>query len=114
MKSINNGKQMKSIWRLSAPSTEEKSFGKHPTQKPVSLLERILLASTNKGNFVFDPFSGSGTTGVAAIKLQRKFVGCELETDFITIVIKRLTQAINQKTNIPQTLFAINSLELIQ
>ncbi|CAK0775219.1 Modification methylase DpnIIB [Gammaproteobacteria bacterium] len=97
MREMNAGKQMKSVWTLTAPNGGEKEFGKHPTQKPLSLLERIILASTNEGDLVFDPFSGSSTTGVAAIRLGRKFVGCELETDFISLSSKRLDLAIKDK-----------------
>ena len=89
MKSINGGKQMKSVWKMTAPSKGEKEFGKHPTQKPVALLERIILASTNEGDLVFDPFSGSSTTGIAAIPLKRRFVGFEAENEYIDLSIKR-------------------------
>lgn len=95
MREINNGKQMKTVWSFTPPSEEEKEFGKHPTQKPVALLERIILASTNEGDVVFDPFSGSSTTGVAAINTHRKFVGTELEPEFINLSIARLRQAIS-------------------
>jgi site-specific DNA-methyltransferase (adenine-specific) len=95
MREINSGKQMKSVWRMTSPNSNEKGFGKHPTQKPVQLIERIILASTIEGNFVFDPFSGSSTTGVAAIKLKRKFVGCELEAEFLKLSSNRLEMAIN-------------------
>ncbi len=97
IRAINNGKQMKSVWTIPAPNGVEKDFGKHPTQKPVQLLERIILASTNEGDWIFDPFSGSSTTGVAAIRLRRRFVGCELETQFITLSLKRLNQAIRER-----------------
>ena len=90
MKAHNSGKQMKSVWRLTAPKRDEKVHGKHPTQKPVSLLERILLSSTNEGDLVFDPFSGSSTTGVVAIQTKRRFVGCELEDDFVRLSKDRL------------------------
>jgi len=99
MREINSGKQMKSVWTMSAPNGDEKGFGKHPTQKPVQLLERIILASTIEGNLVFDPFSGSSTTGVAAIKLRRKFVGCELESEFIRLSSKRLEMAIKERSS---------------
>lgn len=94
MKSINSGKQMKSVWRFAAPSRAEKALGKHPTQKPVSLLERILLASSNEESTVFDPFAGSSTTGVAAIRTHRRFVGCELEEEFVRLSRARLAAAL--------------------
>lgn len=97
MRELNNGKQMKSVWTISAPNGDEKNFGKHPTQKPVALLERIILASTNEDSQIFDPFAGSSTTGVAAIKLKRKFVGCELEYEYLSIALKRLAFAINER-----------------
>lgn len=71
-----------------------KKFGKHPTQKPLELLERIILASTIEGYLIFDPFSGSSTTGVAAIKLNRLFVGCETEDEFIQLSTKRINEYI--------------------
>jgi len=100
MREINAGKQMKSVWSFMAPNRHEKEFGKHPTQKPVSLLKRIILASTNEGDLIFDPFTGSSTTGVAAIILRRKFVGCELETDFLSLSIQRLKEAIRERSSL--------------
>jgi site-specific DNA-methyltransferase (adenine-specific) len=95
MKKLNNGKQMKSVWTISAPKKDEKKFGRHPTQKPLELLERIILASTTESDLIFDPFSGSSTTGLAAIKLNRLFVGCETEDEFIQLSIKRINEYIN-------------------
>ena len=94
MKSLNSGKQMKSVWRMTAPKRDEKALGKHPTQKPVGLLERIILSSSKEGDRVFDPFSGSSTTGVAAIRTNRKFVGCELDEEFLSLSKRRLAAAL--------------------
>ena len=91
MRTENSGKQMKSVWQFIPPSRDEKKFGKHPTQKPVKLLERIIKASTNTGDFVFDPFAGSATTGVAAIGLGRRFCGVEMEAGFIQLAQARLS-----------------------
>lgn len=83
--------QMRSVWAIGTPKASEKTFGKHPTQKPLDLLERIVLASTNEGDLILDPFMGSGTTGVAALKLNRKFVGIEKEKEFVELAEKRLS-----------------------
>lgn len=85
--------QMRSVWAIGTPSKKEKIFGKHPTQKPLDLLERIISACTNEGDLILDPFMGSGTTGVAAVKLNRKFVGIEKEADFIALAEKRIYDA---------------------
>lgn len=97
MKKINNGKQMRNVWEMSAPSFAEKKFGKHPTQKPVELLKRILLASTKENDLVLDPFTGSSTTGVAAVLLNRKFVGIDLEEEYLKASVKRLEEAIAER-----------------
>ena len=89
MRRMNNNKQMKSLWHITAPKTEEKIYGKHPTQKPMALLERIVLASTKKNDIVLDPFSGSGTTGLAAYKNGRKYIGIELEKEYLSLTVKR-------------------------
>jgi hypothetical protein len=81
---------MKSVWEIRPPEPWEKRFGKHPTQKPVALLERILLASTNEGELVVDPFAGSSTTLLAALRLRRNAVGCELNAEFLTLSLRRL------------------------
>lgn len=92
MKEINEGKQMRNLWKIPAPRKEEKTFGKHPTQKPVELLKRILLASTKEGDLVLDPFCGSSTTGVAALLLNRKYVGIDIEEDYLDLSKKRIKQ----------------------
>lgn len=89
MKEINGGKQMKDVWLMPLVSKKEKSYGHHPTQKPIALLERILLASTSVGDLVLDPFSGSGTTGIASTKLNRKYIGIEIEEQYCEISKKR-------------------------
>ena len=85
MKHLNDDKQMTDVWRLPAIAPWEKSCGKHPTQKPLSLLTRIILASTDKNAWVLDPFSGSSTTGIAANLIGRRFLGIEKETEFAEI-----------------------------
>lgn len=82
MKKLNDNKQMTDVWRLPAIAPWEKSCGKHPTQKPLALLTRIILASTNPKSWILDPFSGSGTTGIAANLVSRRYLGIELQTDF--------------------------------
>jgi site-specific DNA-methyltransferase (adenine-specific) len=90
MKETNRGKQMKSVWEIRPPEPWEKKFGKHPTQKPVALLERILLASSHEGDLVLDPFSGSGTALLAAFRLHRHALGCELSAEFLTLSLRRI------------------------
>ena len=82
MKAINDGKQMPDGWRLPTIGRWEKSCGKHPTQKPLALLTRIILASTNTNDWILDPFAGSSTTGIAANLCGRRFLGIEKEIDF--------------------------------
>lgn len=85
MKRINEGKQMTDVWRLPAIASWEKSCGKHPTQKPLSLLVRIILASTEPNSWILDPFAGSSTTGIAASLTGRRFLGIEQEPDFLVL-----------------------------
>ena len=87
-------KQMRSVWAINPPKPNEKKLGKHNTQKPVSLLERIILASTEENNMILDPFVGSGTTGVAANKYNRHFIGIDMEEKFLDLTVKRLKQNI--------------------
>ena len=89
MKEINRGKQMKSVWEILPPDRSEKRFGKHPTQKPIALLERILLSATNEGDLVLDPFLGSGTTALAALRLKRPVVGIERLGNYLETVLAR-------------------------
>ena len=90
MREINGGKQMKSVWTLGAPGREEKRFGKHPTQKPLALLERIVQAASNAGDVVLDPFMGGGTTAVAAARLRRATVGIEFDAEYAWLAARRV------------------------
>lgn len=85
MKILNAGKQMTDVWRLPAIAPWEKTCGKHPTQKPLSLLSRIILASTQKNEWILDPFCGNSTTGIAANLLGRRFLGVEKEKEYLEI-----------------------------
>lgn len=100
MKKENGGKQMKDVWEISdepeiwniaTTPKSEKREGNHPTQKPLKLLERIITASTKEGDLILDPFNGSGTTGVACKKLNRKYIGIEIDKDFLELSKNRLT-----------------------
>ena len=82
--------QMRSVWAIGTPRPNEKRFGKHPTQKPIDLLNRIVLASTNKNDVVLDPFTGSSTTGLVATTSGRKFIGIDTEKKYLDLSIKRL------------------------
>lgn len=83
------GKQMRSVWAIRPSKSHEKQFGKHCAQKPEALLERIILASTNKGDLILDPFTGSSTTGIVAYRLGRKFIGIDIDKTFLDLSIKR-------------------------
>lgn len=100
----NHGRQMRSawetfdsrdsLWPITTPRKYEKQFGKHPTQKPLALMERIVLASTQAGDVVLDPFCGSGTTGVASVQSGREFIGIDSDRVFLRdLAKKRITQA---------------------
>lgn len=82
-------KQMRSVWAINTPKPIEKTFGKHPTQKPEELLKRIVLASTQKGQLVLDPFTGSSTTGLIAYLYGRKFIGVDNEKTYLDLSAKR-------------------------
>lgn len=85
MKQINGNKQMCDVWHLPAIARWEKTCGKHPTQKPLSVLARILMASAQKGAWILDPFTGSSTTGIAANLLGHKFLGIDKEEEYLSL-----------------------------
>jgi site-specific DNA-methyltransferase (adenine-specific) len=112
MKAENGGKQMRDVWILPragdeelsadgrgrlwtqiAPRKGEKAHGAHPTQKPLALLERVIESSTGDGARVLDPFNGSGTTGVACLKLGRRYVGMDLDSSYLELSRRRLEDA---------------------
>ena len=97
MKVINEGKQMKDVWALPAIAKWEKSCGKHPTQKPLSVLTRIILASTKQGSWILDPFTGSSTTGIATNLLERKFLGIDIEKEYLEISKQRKLEIENEQ-----------------
>lgn len=89
MKMVNDNKQMTDVWRLPAIARWEKSCGKHPTQKPISVVARTILASTNNRCWILDPFAGSSTTGIAANLLGRRYLGIDSEEEYLNISVKR-------------------------
>ncbi|MCC8024869.1 MAG: site-specific DNA-methyltransferase [Clostridium sp.] len=90
MKELNGGRQMKDVWTGGLTKPSEKKEGRHPTQKPEYLLEKIVLASTRVGELVLDPFCGSGTTGAAALRCSRQFIGIDNEEAYLDISRRRL------------------------
>ncbi len=91
-------KQMRSVWSIPTPTQEEKEFGKHPTQKPLALLKRIVLASTKENDIVLDPFNGGGTTGIACKAIgNRKYIGIDISDEYINQTIKRYKKISTQE-----------------
>lgn len=107
MKAENGGKQMKSVWQFPAAGRGEKKLGKHPTQKPVALIERCLRASTNAEDLVLDPFAGSASTGIAALSLGRRFVGCDIDPDYADLARRRLDALLRNVAPPPPTLLSL-------
>jgi len=94
-------RQMRSVWAIKTPEPIEKKFGKHPTQKPLALLDRIILSSSREGNLILDPFCGSATTGVSALNLNRRFVGIDNEKSYLTrFAIPRLDDVSNSRSKL--------------
>lgn len=98
MKQLNGDKQMKDVWKLPAIAPWEKSCNKHPTQKPLAVLTRLILASTKPNAWILDPFAGSSTTGIAANLLNRRYLGIEQEEEFLEISKNRKLEIENPKT----------------
>ena len=104
------GKQMRSVWMINTAGLSEKKTGRHPTQKPLALLDRIILASTKEGDLVLDPFTGSSTTGISAYRLKRFFIGIDKERSYLELSVERFKEVLNS----PQTemLFNTHSLSM--
>ena len=85
MKQLNGDKQMTDVWQMPAIGRWEKSCGKHPTQKPLGVLARLIQACTQPGAWILDPFNGSATTGIAANLLGRRYLGLEIEEEFLSM-----------------------------
>ena len=92
MKAMNNNKQMRNMWEIPLIKPSERKYGKHPSQKPIQVVERLVLAGTNEGDFILDPFSGTGTTAVVAEKHHRKWMMIEKEEEYNQIAQKRLDE----------------------
>lgn len=90
------GKQMRSVWCIPTPGSSEKKHGRHPTQKPFALLDRIIKASTAAGDLILDPFTGSSTTGLAAITNGRRFIGIDNSEEYLKLSLQRLQGHIAQ------------------
>ena len=96
MKELNDNKQMKDVWTTSLTKPSEKKQGKHPTQKPLEILNRIILASTKENDLILDPFCGSSTTGISAVKLNRRYIGIDNEKEYLDLSVRRY-QEIKEK-----------------
>ena len=97
MKEMNGNKQMKNLWNIMSPRKAEKKHGKHPTQKPIKLLDRIVLAASDEGDRILDPFCGSSTTGLAAVEHGRHYVGIDQSEEYLDLSIKRLQDLYEEK-----------------
>ena len=113
MKFLNANKQMSDVWRLPTIAQWEKTCGRHPTQKPLALLTRIVLASTPENGIIFDPFAGSSTTGIAANLVNRRFVGIEKEKDFLDLSIRR-KEEIQDPRRAAEMRLKINDIKLLE
>ena len=98
MKQLNGGTQMTDVWRIPSVSKWEKTCGKHPTQKPLRLLYRTILACTHEGDTILDPFAGSCTTGIAANLLNRKFIGIDQSEEYLQLGIRRRQEIEDEAT----------------
>lgn len=97
LKKLNGGKQMRNMWDIPMTPTSERKHGKHPSQKPIEVLERLILGCTEKNDVIIDPFLGSGTTALVALKHNRNFIGIDNSEEFIELAKKRINEIKNTK-----------------
>jgi len=110
-----DGKQMRSVWSIPLTKKSEKRFGRHPTQKPEALLERVVLSSTNAGDIILDPFCGSGTTGAVALRHGRRFIGIDMDDTFLNgIAHPRLEAEITMRNEMDKSVKADSFLESLR
>lgn len=98
-KELNEGKQMRSVWQISTTPKNEKIFGKHPTQKPIKLLDRIIKLSSNDGDTILDPFCGSSSTGVGAIMNNRNYIGVDIQEEYLELSKQRIKHITKEYKN---------------
>lgn len=99
LKQFNNGKQLRNMWDIPLTPKSEKKLGKHPSQKPLKIIERLILGFTNEGDMVLDPFMGSGTTCLVCHNLNRKSIGIESNRQYFDLALARLKEVSNNNHN---------------
>lgn len=109
LKLDNNNKQLKDVWEATSATMKEKKHGKHPTQKPLNILNKIIQTATLPKEIILDPFNGSGTTGVAAILQDRNYIGIEQNQEYIDLSINRIQDAIQDNLLNKLTIFDIGA-----
>lgn len=90
LKEFNNGKQLRNVWDVPMTSVSEKEFGKHPSQKPKEVINRLILGCSNEEEIILDPFLGSGTVAMVAKYHNRKYIGIDNNPDYIDLAKKRI------------------------
>lgn len=93
----NNGKAIHDFFETPITPPSEKKYGKHPTQKPIALLENFIKLLSNEDDIVCDPFMGSGGVGIASLKNDRRFIGIELNKEYYDIAEKRLDECADEE-----------------
>jgi site-specific DNA-methyltransferase (adenine-specific) len=97
MRQLTGGQPMQTVWRIAPPGGDEKRFGRHPTQKPLELVRRAILAATTPGEIILDPFIGSGTTAVAALETGRQCVGLDDDEGYLKTAARRIEAALRAR-----------------